>query len=474
MKTAKRLLAGSVALIMALGMASCDNGGSDNEGGSKNGFTESQQKIVDGMIEKLPEGAKDSQKGKSIKWLAHYKINQDEITDPALYMFKEVYGGSIVEQSTTWENRYNDLATGVMSGNGPDFFPADDMDTFPKGAIKNQFDPIDDYIDFDSDLWKESKAQSDAFKFNGKHYICVIQTDPAYVCVYNPKTMEDNGFDDPAELFANDEWDWDKFAKYCKDFTNEDEDKYGLDGYWYNKAISESCGVPMITIDQKTGLLTENMSDPNIEKVQNMMYELQKNNVVFPRADNDWNTRGSGANGEGLGSQLTLFIPIGLWALQDTPDNTKNFGNVENGEVMFVPMPKAPGSDKYYVSARVNGYNLCHGAPNPEGFAAFMTCKRVANDNGGSEIFEEKLKNDYKWTDDMIEMRKTIYDLVLENPVYDIQDGVSPELSTIMQEVSQATMITGGDATSWTKCRSANQKAIQWILNDSNKEIQSK
>ncbi|MGN0601958.1 MAG: extracellular solute-binding protein [Oscillospiraceae bacterium] len=469
MKLAKRLLAGSVALIMALGMASCDKSDNTTTGGE--GFTDKQKEIVEKMKEKLPEGAADSLENKEITWLAHYDINpaNGKAASPGLELFQSVYGGKINYKATTWENRYNDLATGVMSGNGPDFFPADDMDTFPRGAIKNQFDPIDDYIDYDSDLWKSSKEQADAFEFNGKHYICVIKTVPTYACIYNKTTIEDNGLEDPAELFEKGEWDWDVFEEMCKDFTNEDEDMYGLDGYWYNKAISESCGVPMITL--KDGQLVENMSDPQIEKVQTRMYELQKNNVVFPRCDNDWNTRGSGANGEGLGSGLTLFIPIGLYAIEDTPEKTKNFGNIEEGEVMFVPMPKDPDSDTYYISAKVNGYNLCHNAPNPEGFAAYMTCLKVAADNGGSEIYEDQLRNDYKWTDEMIEMRKKMYEMVIENPVYDLQDGVSAELSTQMVNVSQATMITGGDAMSWTKCRSSYQKSIKWLLNDANEEI---
>ena len=470
MKLAKQLLAGSVALIMALGMASCTNS-DDNDNTNGSGFTDEQKEIVEKMKDKLPDDAKDSQKGKSITWLAHYDINpaDGKISSPGLELFHTVYGGTIKYQATTWENRYNDLATGVMSGNGPDFFPADDMDTFPRGAIKQQFDPIDDYIDYSSDLWASSKEQADAFQFNGKHYICVINTLPTYACVYNKNTIEDNGFDDPAELFEKGEWDWDIFEKMCKDFTNEDEEKYGLDGYWYNKAISESSGVPMITLED--GLLVQKMSDPKIEKVQNMMYELQKYNVVFPRYKNDWNTRGSGANGEGLGSGLTLFIPIGLYAIEDSPENTKNFGSIEDGEVMFVPMPKDPDSDTYYISAKVSGYNLCHNAPNPEGFKAYMTCLKVAADNGGADIYEDQLKNEYKWTDEMIEMRQKMYQMVIDNPVYDIQDGVSPELKTLMQNVSQATMITGGDAMSWTKCRSSNQSGVQWLLDDANKEI---
>ncbi len=470
MKLAKRIFAASVALLMAASMASCEKSSSSTkQSGTK--LTDKQQEIVEKMKDKLP---KIELKNKEIKWLAHYDINPSEgkAASPEIQLFQDVYDGTIKYQSTTWENRYNDLATGVMSGNGPDFFPADDMDTFPRGAIKNQFDPIDDYIDLNSDLWADTKKTSDYFQFGGKHYIAVIQTVPTYACVYNRTTIEDNGYTDPAKLFEEGKWDWDAFEEMCLDFNDPDEEKYGLDGYWYNKAISESCGVPMITLED--GKLVEKLSDPALEKVQDRMYKLAKNNVCFPRCNNDWKTRGSGANGEGLGSYKTLFIPIGLYTIEDVPEKTKQFGDFSKEEVMFVPMPKDPDSDTYYMSAKVTGYNLCHNAPNPEGFAAFMTCKKVASQNGGSEIYQEQLKNDYKWSDEMIEMRKKMYEMVDENPVFDIMDGVSPDLKTIMQEVYQATMITGGDMTTWTTTRTKNQKAIKWILNKANDEINKK
>ena len=159
------------------------------------------------------------------------------------------------------------------------------------------------------------------------------------------------------------------------------------------------------------------------------MYELQKNEVVFPRCDNNWNTRGNGENGDGLGSHKTLFIPIGIWAIEEPLKKTALFGDMEAGEIMFVPMPKNPASDTYYISARISGYNLCYKAPNPEGFAAYMACVKTATDSDVStEIFEEQLRDEYKWNDEMIAMRKKIYEMTKENPVFDIHDGVSSDL----------------------------------------------
>lgn len=468
MKLAKRLLAGSLALIMAAGMASCGSSGSGDDESKANlsKLNAKQEEMVKTLLDKLPE---KELANKTIKWLGHYDINpaDGKAASPTLSLFQQKYGGKVESKVTTWETRYDDLATAVMSGQAPDFFPADDMDTFPKGVIKNQFEAIDDYIDLDSELWADTKSAADMFSVNGKHYVAVVQVTPAYACIYNTKTIEEAGYEQPADLFEEGKWDWDEFEKMCLDFTDAEEDKYALDGYWYTKAISDSCGVPLITM--KDGKVVQNMSNPEVEKIQSRMYELQKNEIVFPRCDNNWKTRGTGETGDGIGSGLTLFVPTGIWALEEPVNKTKLFGDVSSGEVMFVPMPKNPESDKYYISSRVNGYNLCYKAPNPEGFAAYMECaKTVANSEVSSEIFEEQLRDEYKWSEDMIAMRKKIYEMAKENPVFDLQEGVSADLKTIMENVNQGTMITGGDAKTWTEIRTSEEGGVKYLINEAN------
>lgn len=469
MKMAKRILAGSFALIMAASMASCDKKGADSSKAEMTKLNKQQEEMVKTLLPELPE---KELKDKTITWLAHYQINpvDGKAASPAIELFKQKYGGSIKEQITTYETRYDDLATAVMSGKSPDFFPADDMDTFPKGAIKNMFDPVDDYIDFSTERWANVQEVNDKFSINGKHYMVVVEPYPNYVCFYNKQTIEDAGFDQPADLFAEGKWDWDVFEKMCKEFTNAEEEKYALDGYWYARAISETCGVPLITMED--GKLVHNMSSTEIEKIQDRMYELQKNEVVFPRCDNNWKTRGNGETGDGLGSYKTLFIPVGTWAIEDVPEKTKLFGDMEAGEIMFVPMPKNPESDTYYISSRVHAFNLCHKAPNPEGFAAYMECCKLSTDSDVvSEIFEGQLRDDYKWTDELIEMRKTCYELARQNPVFDIQEGVSADLKAVMETVSQATVVTGGSVTTWTECRTANEGSVKYLIDEANEEM---
>lgn len=476
MRLAQRMTAATLALLTAAVAAGCGSGDAGSDAGNSSvssgkELNESQKEQIAGLADDSALSA-DELENKTIKWLAHYDINPAEgaTKSPGLELFETKYDGKIEWINVDYQERYTKLASLVMSNESPDFFPADDMDTFPKGAIKAMFQPIDDYVDLDSDLWKESKKFCDDFLFNGKHYIAVIKPTPNFVCIYNTRTIEDNSFDDPAQLYWDDKWTWDVFQEMCTTFTDAEADKYGLDGYWYGNAISQTSGVPLIGM--KDGKIVQNMDDPQVAKTQEFMYRLQINNVCFDRSSNNWKTRGDGTTGDGLGSYMTLFIPTGLWAIEVAPEKSAIIGDVEADEIMFVPMPRDPDGDKYYMSARVNGFNICTGAPNPKGVAAYLDCIQVA-DQKASNIGEEVLRNDYLWNDQMIEMREECYRLCAENPVFDLQNGVSPDLDTVMQEVSQATMITGGGATSWTEAVGKYKAKVQWLVDQANENIET-
>ncbi len=470
MKLAKRIMAATLALTMTAGLFACG----DNEDTSSDAssvapgvdLNADQQAMVDAYADDS-RLADVELENKTITWMAHYDINPTEgkVKSPAMQLFETKYGGTIEWHQTTWENRYTDLASAVLSNESPDFFPADDGDAFPRGAISPMFQPIDDIIDLDSELWAGSKELCDQFVFRDSHYVAAIEATPTYACVYNKTTIEANGFEDPAELYWAGEWDWDVFTDMCIEFTDSEQDMYALDGYWYTNALSETSGVPLIGLED--GVIVQNMSDPAIERVQERMYDLQLNGVVFPRATNNWDTRGDGANGEGLGSYLTLFIPIGLYALECPPESREPFGPTE--EVMFVPMPKEPDSDITYASARVHGYLICAGAPNPEGVAAYLNCEQVTNQAEDLQQIEtDTLKNEYEWTDEMIEMREELYRLAAEYPVFDFMYGVSDDLKKQMESVSQATMISGGNATTWGAARAEYESTIQYLVDEAN------
>ena len=161
---------------------------------------------------------------KTIKWLSHWDINPDvtgKNKPTELVAFEEKYGGKIEWINVTWEKRYEKLAEMIANGEGVDFFPANDMDAFPKGAVRGMFVPVDDYIDFSSPLWEDVKDINDSLMWNDSHYCTVLQaTGDKVACIYNRKTMSEAGLEDPADLYARGEWDWDAFESMLKSFVD--------------------------------------------------------------------------------------------------------------------------------------------------------------------------------------------------------------------------------------------------------------
>ncbi|NLZ45563.1 MAG: extracellular solute-binding protein [Clostridiales bacterium] len=473
MKLTKRILAGLIAICTAFSVAGCSPKDKDKKGKAIP-LSKTQTELVDALAESdvLPSTELEN---KTLTWIGHYSIlpTEGQVTSPDLYLFQKKYQGEIKEVITDWAGRYDTLAKNVLGGDAPDFFQADDMDSFPKGAIRGMFQPIDPYIDFESPLWSGIKETADSFMFAGSHYVATIRVEPSIACVYNTATIKEMGLDDPAALYASGEWTLDKFMGMCREFVDTDHEKYALDGFWYYDAIQQTTGVPMVSLQD--GKLVNNMGTAEIASIENKMYELQKDKVVFPRATNNWDTRGSGATGEGLGDGKTLFIPVGLWAIQAPVADTKTFGDMAAGEIMFVPMPDNTDNEPYYVSARINGYVLCNNAPNPEAYAAFMNCKRACQlDDGVTKIGDQQLLDNYGWNQEMVDMKTEIYSLVEKNPVFEFHQGVNSEVATYFENsICSGTMMDNdeGATKTWTEIIGEFKTTIDFLINEANNDI---
>ena len=83
------------------------------------------------------------------------------------------------------------------------------------------FVPYDDYLDLDSELWADVKDANDSMIWDGKHYVATVEvTGDNCAIIYNRKTIDENGLDDPAELFEKGKWDWDAFQDMLSEFVD--------------------------------------------------------------------------------------------------------------------------------------------------------------------------------------------------------------------------------------------------------------
>lgn len=476
MKNFKKIMAMTVALSSVMSLAACSDGGSGTvtEATTTTARTvpinsetlaAEEQEQVAGVADLLPDVELEN---KNIKWFSFYDpfhpTTAGNTKSVSLELFEEKYGGTIEYIPTEWAKRFDDLSINLMGGTGIDFIAGGDLDSFPKGVPSGQFEAYDQYVDFNSELWSSVKNLNDMFILNGNHYLMVTQATGGSVVIYNRQTIESYGFEDPAELLAKGEWTWTAFKNMLTDFVDNDAGMYGLDGWFNEKPLMLSGGVPPVEL--KDGKLVSNLYDTNLEKAMNFMYDLNKNGLVLDKNLTGWNV-----HPEYIGQGTELFyICNGVYAVEGAPEIwTETFGEI--GDVMFVPIPKMDGSDKYYMEAGMEAFMLCKGAQNPEGVARFMECCiAAALDERTLAIADRKSKEDYGWTDEMIEMSHKMQQMSKENPVYSIHTGVPKDL---------ADMLDSGDygirasfyGTEWATVRESLADAADKLINEFNNSL---
>ena len=443
MKNFKKTLAGISALTLTLSMTACggdssSNGGSDSSAEETTTATTTTAATVELNTATLAEEdaatleevadkeLRDVElENKTIKWLAHYDINPSTAKGDSeavnISLFKNKYGGEIQWYPTTWNTLYSDLSTYVLGGEGIDFFPCE-TSALPKGVVSGMFQPVDDYIDLNSPLWQDVSEAMEIYNFNGKHYELVNSVTAENIVIYNKQTISEQGLDDPWELYQAGEWNWDSFEKMLEQFVDPDADQVGLDGYWNEKALLLSAGVP--SVEAVDGHLVTNLNDPTIEKAMNWMYGLYNKGLVMDMSLYDWSEQP-----QFMGEGKELFYIIGAWAVQSNPDTWNTKIPVEN--LGLAPVPSPEGSDPYQA-ATLDGWVICKGAANPEGVALFSECTRLANTSDDAiAIADKKAKEDFQWTDELIAINKEINELARKYPVVDLATGVSTDVASL-------------------------------------------
>lgn len=409
---------------------------------------------------------------RKIKWLSDWDINEGatgKTTPTDLAVFQERYGGEVEWYQCSFEQRYDQLANYINSDEGIDFFYAGNMDAFPKGAIKEMFVPYDQYIDLDSELWQDVKEVNDALQWKDQHYVAAVQmTGDSCAVIYNRDTVQELGFEDPAALFAKGEWTWDVFQEMLEAFCDVENQKYGLDGWWFESALSATTGVPYIGLED--GRLVSNLTDSNIERVQNFMYDLYTRDcIAIGVGDFGWSDKPAY-----IGTGNELFYPVGLYSLYSKANDTNLKGEkvgwqVTYGEnAMFVPMPRDPKADAHYIPANLDSYCFVKGGANPEGVAKYLDCKRVTLLNQDIlSIGDQQFLDDYSWTQEMVEMKKAMDELAAENPVIDLKNGVNTDLFTLIDDAGTG-IRASAKGTMWNETLSALKDPVQVMLDEAN------
>lgn len=416
----KRILAALAAVTMMAGMTAC--GGSDKSS-SESSRTKTEDEVQVDADSSISDGDPDIS-GQTIYWLCDYDINPSGNDDRsvALTLFEDVYGGKIQWISTTSDTMFDDLANRILSGDPVDMFPYE-WDAVPNGVYKNQYQALDDYIDLDDELWAGVKDLADKMEYNGEHYVIPYGISDPVCIIYSRQLMEDEGLDDPYELYQKGEWDWDAFMSMMKSFVDNGDDgetRYGCAG-WFGQAMVQSTGQCFVTYDGSK--FTNNIMNEDIEQAELVLEEINQLGLY----DSSWHSYFPEDNS-------TLFYAMSPWALSES--NGKN----PDGDIFIVPFPKMPGSDEYYLCANFAAKMLVAGSDKGEAVAAYLKCERIAaTEEKYTEAAKEKAliptldENGEKVsyvTEEQYDLLQTLTDPSNITPVFDFGYGMGSRMTS--------------------------------------------
>lgn len=469
----KRILALLLALVMLFALIGC--GKKKREIIKLTLSTEDSEAILAAAGIALPDAETVSAAGTTVQWYAwwddFHNYREDEIVKTGFWTFQQKYGCDVEWIECTWGDRFDGLANLTLSGNAPDF-SSNDLGSFPMRTIKGMYQAVDDYVDYTDPLWKDLyDFVYNYLSLNGRAYMFVTDITYGNVCVYNRRVMNEWGFDDPAELYYNDEWTWDVFTEMCLDFSDKDEDRYALDSWSFSSGLMHSSGMPIVSYDTDSRQYVSNIDNPALERAADMLYNLAKNDCVYPWWSNNWGLRGSN-EGDGINSGLMLMF-IGYDYTFTGPVETISpiFGDIAAEEIMYCPLPRdINGNGAYYTESCPVGYFLVNGAKNPEGVALLASCERFKVLDPTVVTIDRKQKEEtYLWTDEMLQMYDTMHALAnSENMIvsgFGFNDGLGGVISAFEDNGHSI------DASTWAQLKEANTEKLDYYLEILNDDI---
>ncbi len=502
MNNSKRLAACALALTMVASMTACEESAtvnSGNNGPTANipvGTTQATTTITtvdpdelaatDDEVKDLNTGSfTPSGNAGVVKFLGFYDITDDQKGKEQCMIFQsEQYGGTIEWISAPSDYAYYEkLATLIAADDSPDILTYEAM-SMPYGVSKNMFEPLDDYIDKNDPLWEEMLPFIEDNVYNGKHYYFPHRVVTSFALNYNRKTIEEAGLQDPYILYQNGEWTWDAWRQMMLDFCNQDEENIG----WYATdtiatAFCNTTGKALIDY-APDGTVYNNMTDPDITRAVEFLSELGRNGVLYAGQHGDWVSPQVWAP---ISDKILFLGMEPEWTYIAATEEIQNPSGVENdifgtvSDFAFVPFPRDPQADAYYLNNGTFGYMVAKGAKNIEGAVEFIYCNRLyeTDQNIIDQVREDhvnpekitytagKYEGIEKW---QITWDEQVYDLWREVCVSDKFEYVTDDLYGFGQDLKVAVCTSVynscfGDS-SWTVLHQENNPLIEAILDE--------
>ena len=474
----KRIVAIALVLVLIVALVGC--GGKKRQPIVLTLSTEDSEAILRAAGIVLPDAETAPGANSIVKWICWFdyfhNYSEGEVVNTGYWTFTQKYKSDIEWIETTYYSYADTLANLLLSGDAPDFAQAatSSKGVFPMPCINGMYQPVDPWIDYTDPLWEGMADAADYFALGDYHFAIVTDVTFKDVVPYNRRVMSEWGFDDPAELYANDEWTWSVFAEMCREFSDGDADRYALDG-WYivNGICEQSTGHYGIEMDEN-GKYYSNIDDPIIEVGQNLIYSLMKDDCFYHVGNSYWQNRYEDLYGAGVKEGLCLFwfCDYEGWKLP-VEEMNNIWGDVTEGEFMLAPLPRYDDGDGiYYLNSVPTGYVICNGARNPEGAALLAMCDRFKIiDPTVISVDKKQLKETYLWSEEMLDMYDTCYNLAHENIRMFYTGKLPDNLEEAYNQCCDWGIRRRGASTSWAQLKEQYGDQIAYYCDELNAMI---
>ena len=395
MKSTKRILSGVLTAAMLLGLTACDEEPAVS-GGASAGNTPGAPAVTttvattttdpddnaptDAGVKEVGTDAytPDGNSG-TIVWLGYYDLITDGSASEQYKIFNsELYGGDIEYVSTTSGAAYFEkLATMISSDDSPDIVRYE-WQSFPTGMSKNMYEPLDGEIDMTSPLWSGMAETAERFAYKGKHYYYPYRITTNFALNYNRKSLEEYALEDPYELYMNNQWTWDTFKQLLIDWCSADDNHIGYAGEGAMSFIATT-GTSLVKV-QEDGTAKNNISDINVSRAMEFCSDLYRNGLTYQNEIGDWVSPQLWADNSdrilflGMNPEWTYGAAAGQ--VQNKPGAEDDICNTVS-DFAFVPFPRDPQADKYYIAYDTFGYLIAKGAKNKKGALDWINLCRV-------------------------------------------------------------------------------------------------
>ena len=357
MKTTRKIIAFLLVIAMTAVLFSGCGEDTGSGTGSKTGNGTGNQ--TGGM--ELPKLEITDSKMKYLCWSDPAQLKNTASWDYAINeKMKSAYNCEIEYVRTTYADLPVKAAQLVLSNDSPDliFYKAQDDPIF---VLNDIVQPVDEYMDFESALWKDVKDVNEAHKIKGKIYTPITHIINDAYTYYYTKNLEDLGLETPRSLYKKGEWTFSKMEEYAvkltKKSTTGEVSVWGLAMDVAPFHLISGAGFVKTT----DGKAENNLRDPRLATYMNYIAKLTYDLKVRPINENsgDLFLKGKAAMHVGaqwFGSQLQKPMKA--------------------GEMEFAPSPKFDTGETYAPS-RMGTAWVAKGAKNPGGAMAYMAIGRL-------------------------------------------------------------------------------------------------